>query len=770
MSNVDPVVSAALTPLPMRMRAVWLSYCTRPLAWVALLVSLATVAIVGVMIVSDARPPFEHWETLQTSDRARNELLVERMQWDSRHRWSVTPPIPASNPRMYFASPELRTIWSRNRPVEPQAVRTVEIWSEKDIPDDFWEPGRYPRVETVIAYVEPLSTETLRKLLQTYRLKAISLQRTEKWSAEELRLLASADHLEFLSLGHVRALTEPAALPWPKHLRHLSLSIYGAIPLARVQEWRALARLMSLDLSVAAAQQSTLLTPEFVTELDGFPQRPTLYLDVLQGSDGAWAVEAQSHFQRLAVRPRFIPKVRFTGAYLAFVLLLIPTAFGLYQLSTQSLLPLMLLAPGAVAPHQNWAARLWTVGGVISAGFALYSGLHWSAALAVSVSGVLWYQGQSWILQRGRSVEQVGFAHPIIAALPLMFIGMFGVVGTAMVSYFPALAGEIDWFLRGQRPVWAMLVFVGGVVSGRNLLWRAATIHRAAQEAGLGQVPMSSLDIGGWNRACAPLTGNKLDKMIRWNPVMRNREQRIEAALSRGPALTRRQRISVWMCGLHAHPVDIMTVIVIIGLMQFAIFRYLGQFGMEAKVERVTLIVPALQVLLMFLMYPIALLAVRRRWMAQELLFPLTRQDWKRDWYAVQACLLLPVPVAVMLLVILDALLGGIVRPTTTEVLWGAAGILGAMIAAWATSLIVATEYRSPTWATLVWGLVLTAIAVAAIVTINYFVPGLPDVIERFAESPAAPYAVSSVVVAMVAGLVVWARRRWDAWEVGRLH
>lgn len=767
MSNNEPTMKAVMTPLGQRLSAVWLSYWTRPLVWIMTLVYIVAVSVV-LYWLHDPRPSFEYLESIATTDQSRMELSVQRSQWDVQRRMHVTPRYPEASPRLRFGPAGFPPPKHRGKVVQPEDAKTIEIYSENSIPADFWEPGRYPQVEVVLCYGNDMSSDTLTRLIQTYRLKVLVVNLSKDWTAATFETLAQADSLEYLSIDFSKTLMDPAALSWPKNLRQLQVHLYNHIPLVRFQEWRQLPRLDVLSLRVSPEAMDKFLAPEIVAELEQFPRRPTLYLDTPQGTFGEPAVAAQSHFRRLAVRPCAIPKARITSAYYGFLLLLIPTALALYHLSIQSMQPWMLLAPGATAPHQNFAARLFVLGSVVSAGIAFAYGSHWTAALAIGVTGVLWYQCQASLLQRGKGFNQVGFAHPFLAAFPLMFLGVFFIIGLIMVSSFPAVVGEIDWFLRGQRPWLGLGVFAVGIFAGRNLLKQVVIVQRAAQEAGYGQVPMSATDLAGWTRTIEQLTGSKYERQLQWNPVMRRRELRIETVLNRGPALTRRQRISLWMCGLHAHPADISLAVVIMGLVQFAFF-YIGRFEFDAQLNRITLLIPAMQILVMFLMFPIGALWARRRWMAHELLFPISRREWMRDWFVMQACLMWPIFVVLGLLAVFDTLLGGILRPTAFELACGAAVLTVGLVTAWALSLIVATFRTS--WITVVWvGVVMLFSATTAMAVAGSLFPGIPVAFEHFVTHPAAPYITTGGVVLLLAALVAWACHRWNAWEVGRIN
>lgn len=767
MSNNDPTTRLLITPLAGRSKAVWLSYWTRPLVWIVTLVYLAAVGVV-LYWLHDPRPPFEFLESHATSDQSRMELSMQRSQWDMQRRLHVTPSYPEASPRLHFGPEGMPPSKHRGKMVQPADAKTIEIYSENSIPADFWEPGHYPQVEVVYCYGQDLSAETLTRLTRTYRLKALSVNLSKNWTAETFETLAHADSLEYLSIDFSKTLIDPAPLAWPRNLRQLQIQIYRPIPLVRFQEWRQLPRLDVLSLRVSPEAMDKFLAPEIVAELEQFPRRPTLYLDTPQGTYGEVAVAAQPHFRRLAVRPCAIPKARITSAYYGFLLLLIPTALGLYQVSIQSMQPLMLLAPGTAAPHQNFAARLFVLGGVVSAGVAFANGSHWTAALAVGVTGLLWYQCQAWLLHRGKGFNQVGFANPANAMFPLLFMGVFFIIGMLLTSLFPAVVGEIDWFLRGQRPWCALGVFALGICAGRKLLQDAVIVQRMAQEAGFEQLPLSATDLAGWTRRIEQLAGSKFERQVKWNPVMRRREQRMENVLNRGPALTRRQRMALWMCGLHAHPADISVVVVIVGLVQFAFF-YLGRFEFDAQLNRITFLMPAFQVLAMFLMFPIGALWARRRWMAHELLFPLSRREWTWDWFVMQACLLWPVIVVLGLVAVFDTLLGGILRPTGFELAVSSAVLLTGMVAAWALSLIVPTFRTS--WLSII-GVVIIMLfaATTAMAVAGSLFPGIPVAFEHFVTHPAAPYITAGGVILLLAALVAWASRRWNAWEVGRIN
>ena len=766
MSRGESAGSMMRTPLWRRLRAVMLAYRTRPLTWVALVVYL--LAIAGVVHnLHDPRPPFEAMLEGATPE-ARLSVEAERVTWESQRRLSVAPRERTPSPRLYFAPPQVAQSFNRDKKILPKDVRTVSILDQEYIPDDFWQPGRYPRVEAVINFGPPLQPEIIQKLLETYPLKSLILHRNDVMTIDDFRQLAQAESLEELSLADAKVLSDPAEMEWPRSLRSLTLSVYHPLPLARLQEWRQLPQLKSLILDIPADLRSKVLTSEIIAELDQFPQRPTLFLGDTREADGESALAMQPLFQKLAVRPRRVPKVRLTAAMYAYLLLLIPTAFGIYQLATQSLQPLMILAPGTRRPHQAFAAACWIAGSLVAVLLLMICGVQWSAALALAASGVLSYIVLQGLMQHSRGIEQVGFAHPVIVVLPLMLIGIVFGLGAALLHFYPPIGGEIDWFLRGRYPFAAVSVALAGPVAAAILLRKIVRIQRAAQEVGVGQVPMSALDWGGWNTAAAPIVARKFDTALRVNPVMRARERRIEAALNQGPALTRSQRVRVWMCGVHAHPLDMTFMVTLIGLLQFVVFQGLRNNAGEFRLERTALITPAIQILMMFLMLPLMSLWIRRRWMPQESLYPLSRSDWRRDWYAVQAYMLVPIPVMLTVLAMLDWWLGGVINPSRLEMFWGGLAIVAAIIATWALSLIVVTLRTS---SLLIMGTVVVAIFLTVITLgmLSRAWPGLDDAAEAAFKSPSAPLVAVILVAALLAALFFWARQRWSRWEVGRL-
>ncbi len=768
MSSSEAISTPVATPFRRRLAAVWLTYRTRPLAWVTLLAYIA--AVVGITVaLRESRPPFETWIEM-AGKQDTSQLRAQRSSWDMQHRLSATPKSHMPSPQMQFASPELQRAFYQQKPVLPKDARTIVIYSEADIPEEFWDRTKYPRVETVIMFGEPLSSAALEKLITTHRLKALTLNRCEKITAADLQTLSTSESLQFLSLDYCPALTKPDAIPWPRHLRQLTISTFLRLPVERYREWRTLEQLNALVLNLAANDQPTLYEPEIVAELDHFPRRPTLFLDILEGSAGEWAVAAQPHFHRLPVRPKSVPKSRIMAALYALFALILPMGFGTVQLAGQGLQTLVALAPGAVRPHRTFAAAVWIFGGVMTAGLAGVHGVEELAAVALGASGAIIYALLGQFIRQGPGMGEVSWVNPFMAFFPIIFIPATSIFVMLLFNVFPPVAGEVDWFLRGQYPWLAGAAIVGGVLCGWRLLLQMSSIRRVAEEAGLTQVPLSALDVAGWNRAAIPLATRNLDRKVRTNPILRRREQRIETVLNRGPALTRRQRIAVWMCGLPLHPLDFTRVFAVVALVQLGVFFLVGKFGFEVPINRSIVCAVSVQVIAMFLFIPFGVLYSRRRWMEHELLFPLSRQDWIGDWFGAQLWMFAPMFLVLAMIVAIDTALGGVVRPTWQEASIASAVLIYLVVAAWALSLRVAT------WTG--WQSMLFAIAmVGGIFGLAFFFLMLAWM---FGDDTAAadamlksPWtAVSGIVIAIVAlaVLIFSTYRRWQTWEVGRLN
>jgi len=295
-------------------------------------------------------------------------------------------------------------------------------------------------------------------------------------------------------------------------------------------------------------------------------------------------------------------------------------------------------------------------------------------------------------------------------------------------------------------------------------------IRRSAEEAGMTQVPLSAIDLAGWNRAATPLATRNLDRKLRWNPIMRSREQRLENVLNRGPALTRSQRIAVWMCGLLLHPLDFTRVFVLIVIMQFGAFLVMRECGLDMTVNRSIMFAGAFQMLAMFLFIPFGILWSRRRWMAHELLFPLSRQDWIRDWFITQMWMFSPILILLATLAGIDTVLGGVVRPTSTEACIAAVVLIYLVVAAWGLSLRVAT------WTA--WQCTQFLIAVTGgLFGLSFVFLALAWITGDNTSSAdaviASPWTAVVGIVSALAGLVTLigsTYRVWQTWEVGRLN
>ncbi len=746
-----PVVSSGLV----RARAVWSTYWTRPLFWLWLLA-------LGFGCYEARSQLHQLWSPPEPLTAKPNPSAVQDFH---RLHLGVVPGPPSLGNRFLIGIPNHQNL-SGGKPLLPAHAEMLEVFTDPDTIPELWEPDRFPKVRGLWLN-HAVNDAQLTRLLDLYQPEQLTLNQAHHLTESGWNALGRS-RLRFLDIGSLRVFDEAPALAWPQEL--VGLTLHQQPTVRRLQELRALPALRRLTLRCAPWLDSSQLPAEIVAELDQLPLRPTLYLDTPQGSDGAWAVSAAKQMQRIAVRPVFVPRRRVYGALLGLALTMLTLAVSLLHLSGQGLQVSTELMPGAVRPHQLATGSVWLVGMV--APFCLMWHVETCplSALAVCAAAVMIYSFWGRILRSDPMLGATGFSHPMMAAVPIMFLPLLGILLTVGQSILPTVLGETDWFLRGARPWLAGVFCLLGIVCGTRLIGRISTLVRVAASAGLSGIPLSMFDLSGWNRTLAPLTGNRLEKQIRWNVFMRIRERRLNALLEQPPARTQAERVQLWLKGSPLHPYEITLLTLLILVLQTMGYATITTFGKASTLEQLTLLIPASQGFGMLLLYPVIMFGTRRKYMAQELLFPVDRQTWRNDWFLVQAWMLVPAVASAVVLPVLALVLRWVVAPQSAAgggYLPGglvpglvSCGVVGLCLA-WIISLWLGT-YTG-------FRLILAAGLISILSSVGVWL--LVLVMNLRNETDPSPLTLTlfgSIVVTLL-GLMVWLMlRRWQTWEVGR--
>lgn len=759
MSNTERPASAT-TAGPRRIRAVAMTYLTRPLIWLGGLVYLVAVAGVAANLY-DPRPPFERMEAAHGQPDA-VQIAAQRSQWELARRRTVTPRWYQPQPSDVLGPEEMRPQSRSQQAPAPETIRSLDVWFGHAQARQLFDAGRYPKLDSLTLSNDAIADDQLREILRLHRPRALLLRRAEKLTVEGFRALAESASLEWLELWFAAPVARDEPLPWPPNLRSLTVFGFTEFPLQRYQEWGQLSHLRTLQLRMPRKGEFDRLAESVVAALEEFPTRPRLYLEDLSGGDGTWALAVQPQFSRIAVRPVMVPRVRMTVALYAFLLVLLPTALGAIQLSGQGVPPWSVLTPGYARPHQLAAGGIWLTGAAVSAVLMQYLGVSTLAAMAVGGSGMLFYAVWERLFRRDM-LGKAGFANALLAVVPIGVLPVAIFLCAVALESAPTLAGHIDWFLAGQRPVLAVLWIVADLVAGVSLLQRLATIVLSAEAGGLSAVPLGSFDLAGWTRVVAPAQAQKLETMTRWNPIWIARERRLEILLDSGLATTRSQRIALWIAGLPMQPREMLGMGVIMAVV-YGVFMSLFALFNENLDQGWSMLLPAwVQVGGMLLILPMFLLAQHRKHMEYELLLSVQRRDWMFDWFGVGLRLVTPAAAVLVLGVVVISWLAPFATPVP------AAAILLLTLAAsgvvWGLSLLLGT---------LSWWQAVGTLAGIFLVSISAIVASVFVFSSASAAAPLekglAPLLLnmSAVLALLAAALIAFAIRRWRIWEVGR--
>lgn len=756
--------AGTLTGLTGRVLAAGKTSLLRPLVWVMTLLYLAAAAAM-VHGLYDPEPPFARLLAEAPDVHVREVVRRERTEWLRARQRNVTPAGYQPSPRLVLGPAPLKQVHPNAREPRTDEVRTLEVWLGDEEAGQAWQPGRFPNVEAIVLMGDPVTDRQLADVVRLYRPRALYLQRADKLTATAFDVLATADTLEYLMLSGNLLLTRAPQLHWPAQLRWLSVTGYEPLPLARYEEWRQLPRLARLLLQMPRDGTATCFPEAVVACLDAFPAAPTVYLSAFPADDSSWASAAQPLFRRVAIRPATVPKLRLEAAFWAFCLALLPTALAAVQLSAQGVLPWAVLAPGYTRPHAAVAAFIWLTGAVVSAGLMVWLGIAPVAAVAVAGSGPLYFAACERLFRRAPA-GMAGYASPGLALLPMLVLMPIVLVAWFGLLLLPPLVGAFDWFLAGQRPGLAMAWLVADAVAAELLLRRLATIVRAATAGGLDGVPLGLFDVDGWTRVLAPAQAQRLERQARWNPLWISRDRRLDRLLDAGPATTRRQRVALWIAGLPIQPLDLAWLVVLMTLMQLLAFGGMAWFNPESPIRWNVLWMPVVQAAAMFLLFPLFQLAGRRKQMPHELLWPVSRRDWMRDWFAAQARLLTPGAVLLVVMVIGVWWTAGLPPVSPGVAATGAGVAIAAVVLIWAGGLWLGTF----------------ASTVVAVLLLSLFLGGLMgSLMTSAALTPAVvgagPPVEATTILALIAlGMGVLSAvvtvvmlYRWQTWEVGRM-
>jgi hypothetical protein len=466
---------------------------------------------------------------------------------------------------------------------------------------------------------------------------------------------------------------------------------------------------------------------------------PSVYPDLIH--------EAQRVLPGVTVRPAEYDQMRVSRLTGLVLLLSAWAALVGVILSPQFVIAPSVLLPGYRRPHVLAAAVVLLVGVAVTVGLMLFAGANLLTALGLC-GGALTCMGLMVLLFRRLDPGTPGFTQPFLA-FPV-FVFTWPVL--QLLAW--AMPGEMDWFLRGEQPGWAALFLVTGVLftwdAGRWL----TSLHRRVEAHGKGGCPLSAWDFEGWKlwtlaaqQYRQPTSG--------WWDWYTGSERRLAAAVAR-PATDAAGRRRLWRAGFQfgSFRGTAFATIAILGFLGGMAGFNILVLG-EQPLPQGTLIVAGVGYAAFFAIYmPLIFLTQRQACFPQELLRPLSRTDWVRDWFVVSAVDVSPA-LAMAVLAFAVAWWQGL-APVPPPAYW--LPIMTLFVAGWVTLWAGGLWLMTYRWSAVVLVLLI------AMVGSFLFALGVASqalTASAWVASLTGTWTIAVVTLLLAAGLSLGARHRW---------
>jgi hypothetical protein len=382
-------------------------------------------------------------------------------------------------------------------------------------------------------------------------------------------------------------------------------------------------------------------------------------------------------------------------------------------------------------------------------GLLRYAGLDWLTAGGLC-GGALAICGLLSALMRRIDPGVPGFTQPFLAFPVFVF------VWPVVLAILWWSSGEFDWFLRGEWPgLSAGLILIGGLLTADMAGW-LTTLARRVEEFGKGGCPLG-MDFQAWQ--VWAMTAAEHRKQQEWQFWLTGLDQRLNA-LATGAPLDGRSRRRLWEAGSMVTPLRatlFMLAITVATFASFAIVAYLA--GDVPNLDPKLLVGGFVYSAVMAMYLPAVYKYLRRPYYSVELLRPVSRTDWVRDWFTLSAYEL-TIPFG---LVVAGALVGWRLQiwPVPAAAYWLPLALLfgGSFFILWAAELWLLTYH---------WSAIAAAFGLAIIACVMF---GLSISSNRFAfeawlQSLQGVWTLAVGSLLLGAGLAYGAHRRWLRWEL----
>ncbi|MBI1345073.1 hypothetical protein GC163_02160 [bacterium] len=608
----------------------------------------------------------------------------------------------------------------------------------------------YPQLKSLKLMI-PISAEELRQVARLPGLEGLTLMMSQGLSAAELSVLAEAESLTYLKVieatGYDLAVEE---IHWPSHLQQLCLQGPRGLPLRRLKELQTLPDLRTLSIRLDPVHPTSTLPEDVIATLQQFPRLQRLYLQEMGHLYPDLVTHAQRDLSGVTVRPSDYDRQRLMHAQVIMVLFGCWLNLIMIQLSAQFVGPQSLLVPNYFRPHLLIALAVLGFASLLNGALVLYHGLSLIGGVGLFGFATTF----SWLMTRlYRSSDGAvpGYTQPFLAFPTLMFLTFTGLL---LIYLNPA---DIDWWLRGELPLWSVFFFAVGVYGLYDMTGWLIGLPRLLEATNRGGVPLATLDLKAWQEWQLRTMQTPSQRGLRRHEFMTGIRHRLESVLADGPSESRRRRL--WTA---SEPFTltrmILTAATIMGVFTGVAAIWRGESWNNSQVLTAFAGGALGYLAMLSVIFPLVLLFQRHQTYAIELLRPVSRRDWIRDWFRITAVRLLPAVISTGLLIALAWWFEMVT--VSSPAIWTG------FIAVWATSWFLLfglgmwlISYR--------WAPYLMAVLFPILMPIGMalFVGPMKQV---WTTQTVWLWGLAAALM-VLGGLSLWlARRRWWTWELGR--
>jgi len=520
----------------------------------------------------------------------------------------------------------------------------------------FGDPGRkalksilevplFPHLKSLQLMV-PITVEELRQLSQLPELESLTLLISQGLTADELSLLADCRQLTTLKVieatGYDQAKGE---IRWPATLRQLSLKGPRGLPLARLQELQQLPHLQTLEMRLDPVHPTSRLPDEVIATLNRFPALQRIYLQEMNQLYPELVVQAQRNLPGITLRPSAYDSRRLMMVQVTMVTFGSWLCLILVQLSAQC------VGSAAVMLPRYHRAHLGIAGGVLLFAMLVCGILLWRQG--VSLMGGVGVFGFAttfvWLMTRLYRTSEAavpGLTQPFLAFPIVMFLTLTGLVAIGFRG------SHLDWLLRGHLPLWCAVPAGVAIYGLYDMARWMIELPRLVEASNRGGVPLGTLDMKGWQEWQLRSLKAPSRKLTAWQEFLTGANRRLEAELSKPRSVQNRRRL--WIAS------EQMSLVRSTGNTTFIATVFvvgMGYWNDEIRNDvRAWIRISGglvCYILMLTTMFPLLLLFQRHQTLSSELLRPVSRHDWIRDWYRISAVRMLPAVLGSALLIVL---------------------------------------------------------------------------------------------------------------------